>query len=380
MTRKVVAGIARSILPALALAFAATQPAQAACKLQQLASVQVEITPNGGVLVPMKINGREVWMALSMSTGMAMVAPAAIAPLGLKTAPFIGRDAFFNGARVTQQVRADSLLLGKADFTDWTLLVSPTPRPLQGYKGRPVVGTLSSMFMNVVDLELDLAARKMSLYKQASCRGDQVYWGGEVTMVKLYRDAGGLLFFPMEVNGKLVETSLNTSDQRSVIDERVTQDFYGFRIGSAGVSTETLPGPNGPRTVGVRPMDLSAKGLGISGVPVSIVGDRGTRCTPTRNGESGGIGFKGCVSIVPMELGTDVLAKLRLYIASRESRIYFTLAAKSDPAAAGGPNGAGPPGAPAADGAAAAGSTGADPAAGAAAAAPAADAGPLPAR
>lgn len=361
----------RKVLAAIIGAMAATQPAQAVCKLEQLASVQVEIAPNGAVLVPMQINGRQVWMALDMSTGMAMISPAAIAPLGLKTAPLTGRSATFNGLKVTQQVRAESLRLGNADFTDWNLFVLPMQRAVQGYKGRPVVGTLSSVFMNVVDLELDLAARKMSLYKQASCKGEQAYWGGELTTVRLYRDAGGLLFFPMEVDGKLVETSLNTSDRRSVIDERITQDFFGYRIGSPGVTSETVPGPNGPVTVGLRPMDLSAKGLGISGLPVTIVGGRGGRCVPTKNGDSGAIGFKGCVSTVPMELGTEVLAKLRFYIASREDRIYFTLAAKSDPAAASVPSGAGVPAAAAAD--AAGGSAGAA-APAAAAAVPAADA------
>lgn len=330
--------------------------AQAACELKRLSAVDVEITPNGGVLVPMQINGRDVWMMLDMSTGMAMVAPAALAPLGLKVAPVTGRNAFANGLKVTQQARADSLRVGSADFTGWDLYVQPVQRPLQGYKGRPVVGALSSVFMNVVDLELDLAARKMTLFKQASCKGDQVYWGGEVTTVRLYRDAGGLLFFPMEMDGKAVETSFNTTDRRSWIDERITQDFYGFRIGSPGVGSETMPGPNGPRTIGVRPMDLSAKGLSVKGLPVSIAGDRANRCLPTKRGESGAIGFQGCVSVVPMELGTDVLAQLRFYIATKENRIYFTLAAKNVPAAGPGPNGpnaAAGQGVPAADGAAA---------------------------
>jgi hypothetical protein len=330
MTRKVLAAI---LVAVVASAFLPAK-AGAACELQQLSSVDVEITPNGGVLVPMQLNGRDVWMALNMSTGMAMISPAALVALGLKTAPVSGPDAFFNGAKVTRQVKADSLRLGNADFTDWTLFVLPVQRPLQGYKGRPVVGTMSSRFMSVVDLELDLAAHKMKLFKQASCKGGQVYWGGEVTTVKLYLDAGGLLFFPMEVEGKAVETSFNTSERRSVIDERVTRDFFGFRIGSPGVTSQTVPGPNGPRTVGVRPMDLSAKGLGINKVAVTVVGDRGARCLPTKNRESGAIGFKGCVSMVPLELGTDVLAQLRFYIASRENRVYFTLAAKQEPAAA----------------------------------------------
>jgi hypothetical protein len=225
-------------------------------------------------------------------------------------------------------------------------------RPLVNYKGRPVVGALSSIFMNVVDLELDLAARKMNLWRQAVCKGEQVYWGGEVTTLRLYRDPGGLLFFPMEVDGQKVETSFNTAERRSWIDERVTRDFFGFRIGSPGVSSETLPGPNGVRTVGVKPMNLSAKGLGVTGQPITLVADRGATCVPTRSGASGGIGFKGCYSIVPLALGTDVLAQLRIYIASKEERVYFTRAVTPAPDASAGPNAAAVQGGPAAAGAA----------------------------
>lgn len=348
-------------------------PARAACELKQLASVDMEINPNGGVLVPMQINGHDVWMALNMSTGMPMIGAAALAPLGLKTGAVQDQQLHVNGLKVTQQVIADSLRIGNADFTGWTLYLQPgPPRPLNGYKGRPVVGALSSIFMNVVDLELDIAARRMNLFKQSYCRGGQVYWSGEVTTVKLYRDQGGLLFFPMEMDGKDVETSFNTAERRSWIDERVTQDFFGFRIGSPGVSSETVPGPNGPRTIGVRPMSLSAKGLGVTGLPVSIVGDRAPRCIPTRHGESGAIGFQGCYSIVPLELGTDVLAQLRFYVAAKEGRVYFTLA---KPAAASGaaPNAAGQ-GAPAAGGGAAAVPPAAAAPAAGAAAAPAGDA------
>ncbi len=92
-----------------------------------------------------------------------------------------------------------------------------------------MVGALSSVFMNAVDMELDLAEHRMKLFKHASCKGGQVYWGGEVTAVRLFTDASGLLFFPMEVDGKEVETSLNTAGRRTRFDERVTRDSMASR-------------------------------------------------------------------------------------------------------------------------------------------------------
>lgn len=332
MTRMVLARMSRNALGwmMMALALAAAHPARAACDLQRLASVDIDFNPDGGVMVPVQMNGREAWMVLNMGSGMPMIAPAGVDAFRLKTGP-VTKENFINGNRVQLQARADSLRIGNADFSGWTLLVVPGPaRPLRGYKGRPMAGALTSAFFNAVDLELDIAARKLNLFRQASCKGAQVYWGGEASTAKLYSDAGGLLYFPLELDGKRVETSLNTQGRSSGISERVARDFYGIAIGSAGVASETRRGPDGAlMTVGVKAMTLTGRGLDIPALPITIEPERAKRCAPTTNRDSGGIGYQGCVGVVPLTIGTDVLSQLHLYIASKEQKIYFTRAASA---------------------------------------------------
>ncbi len=362
---------------AVAVAALATLPlrAYAACDMKLLAAVDIEFNPNGGVLVPVQINGHDAWMVLNLASGMPMIGPTALAPMGLKPAAVpAASNLFSNGATIIQQVRVGSLRMGGANFTDWSLYVVPAQgQPLASYKDRPMVGILSAVFMNVVDLELDLAGRKMNLFKQTSCKGEQVYWGGEVASARLFSDPAGLLYFPMELEGKRVEASLNTSGRRSLLSEKVTRDFFGFQIDSPGVTPETVNSANGPVKRGLRQMNFSARGLTLAGVTVTIESNRGgPRCIPSSSRESGGIGFDGCSSLVPLELGTDVLAQLRIYVATKEKKVYITRAAPA-PVPAGVPNAAGR-NAPAAD---AADPAGAAPAAGAAAAAEPA---PAPAR
>lgn len=363
MTRKVCTGMLVATVGALALSHAA----HAACEMKRLASIDIEFNPNGAVLVPVQINGHDAWMALNMASGMPMIAPTALAPMGLKPGAVpADSNMIFNGARVNQQTRVESLRMGGANFTDWALYVVPGPgRPLASYKDRPMIGTLSAIFMNVVDLELDLAGRKMNLFAQTSCKGEQVYWGGEVASAKLFSDPAGLLFFPMELDGKRVEASLNTVGPRTLLSEKATRDFFGFHMDSPGVTPVTVNAANGPVKMGVRQMGFSARGLALAGVPVTIEANRGgPRCIPSSSRESGAIGFNGCSSLVPLELGTEVLARLRIYIATKEKRIYITRAATNVPAADAAPNAAGR-NAPPANGAA---PGGAAPAAGAAAA------------
>src|SRR5262249_37734767 len=84
----------------------------------------------------------------------------------------------------------------------------------------------------------------------------------------------------------------------------------------------------------------------------------GPRCVPSTSRDSGAIGFDGCVSFVPLELGTDVLSQLRIYLATKEQRVYITRAVPV-PAAGAVPGATGQSApAPAANGAVAPGAAG----------------------
>src|SRR5690606_34377440 len=193
-------------------------PARAACQLTQLASADLLFNPNGGVLVPVRVAGQDVWMTLQMSSGLAMISPAGARQLGLRTG-WVRTDVrmMYNNQRMEKEAKIESFVIGGANFTGWTRYVEPGPeRPVPLYVlARPVIGTLSARYMNAVDMELDLAGGKMNLYRHARCRGEQVYWTDAYTTETLYGDPSGLLFFPMEVDGKRVETSLNTLGPRS---------------------------------------------------------------------------------------------------------------------------------------------------------------------
>jgi hypothetical protein len=350
--------------------------AAADCQLTLLASADVVYNPGGGVLVPVRIGTRDVWMVLQMATGIAMVNPTAVERLGLKTG-VVRTDVRINagGVQVEREVEPESLLIGNANFAGWKLYVQPgPPRPLQFFQGRPVIGSLSSNFMNAVDMELDLASRKMNLFTHARCRGEQVYWSDTYTKEYLYVDPSGLLYFPMELDGRRVEASLNTQGPRSRLSEEVARQYFKFRR-DAGAPQDYAPAGAG-RIVGMRPMELTARELALPDAQVHIIDDRERKCgTAASARSSNAISFGNCFGTVPFEMGTDLLQHLRIYIASAEKRIYITRNAPAGAAAAGGGAGAGAAAAPGAAGGATA-PVDAPPAAGSAAAAGAAEQAP----
>lgn len=340
----------------LAAFLAAAAPAVAAdCRLLQYASADLVMPPGGPVLVPVKIGGHEALMTLQMSSGLAMVAPAAVTQLGLQTG-YVRTDIKITAGNqpVEREVKVESLIIGGANFAGWKLYVQPGPaQPLPMVQGRPVIGALSSNFMNAVDMELDLARGKMNLFEHARCKGEQVYWSDQYATEYLYVDPSGLLYFPVGLDGKRIEASLNTQGPRTRLSEVIAKRFFGFRRDASAPAPAAGRGPG--QFVGTRMMGLNSRKVSLPDVQVHIIDDTQRDCEYAQSARgSNAISFRNCFGIVPFEIGTDLLKQMRIYFASKEERVYFTLnAASTGPAAADSATaGAGPRAAPGGDGAA----------------------------
>jgi len=313
--------MARTILTRMVwlamLAFVlAPDPARAACKLELISSVDVQLGGAGAVLLPVKINGHDTWMVLQMSSGISLVNRKVAEQLGME---FQEQRKFQsnqgNGRYFPQMSIVGSMLVGATNFAGWSLYVlPPSDQPPPMYRGLPVLGPLSSQIALAADMELDLAHGKLNLFKQTSaCDGGQAYWGGEVTAVPLYVDQSGLLVFPVEVDGKAVEASLNTQGRFTVMSQKVINKFFGKDSGKA----KSQPG--------FRSMSLTAKGLEMNDIEVRLLDDKKSPCVPTTSDRhSRAIGFDQCLSQAPLSIGTDLLRRLRIYIATKEGRIFFT--------------------------------------------------------
>jgi hypothetical protein len=308
------------------------RPAFSACELKRYASLPAEMVNGGMVVIPVAVDGRDVWMYLDMAAGAPLIFAGAVEQLGLRT---FGQDEVrmtIGNAEVTEKVVLNSLRLGNVDFTKWALFVAPGGDSVTLPKmpdGSPIIGRLTAAFISRVDMELNLAEKRLNLFEQTRCKGGAVYWGGEVTAVDLSYDKAGLIVFPLEVEGKAVQAGFNTSSGGSYISERVTSKFFGFNRDSPGVTKETLPG--GSEVASYRSMALTAKGLSMKNIKIQLNDRTPALCDPrilsrpsASNKNIVAIGFQGCMSAAPMNIGTDILRKLRIYIASKEGRIYFT--------------------------------------------------------
>lgn len=308
------------------LAAVVALPAAAAgkpCELKQVSAMEVVMAPDGAVLVPVAIEGHPGFMVLQLDAGSPWLYPGYLEELGLQKATHgVVVDAHINGRKVDRQLRVKSTRLGLADFTGWDYFVlpeSPTARPR--FRGYPVYGTMSSVFMNAVDMELNLAENHLVLFRPNRCGSIPVYWEGEVTAVPLYTDRSGLMIFPMEVEGNRIEASLNTTGRLSVLFTKIAKRYLGFDANSPGIERQTLPG--GREVASFRAVSLTAKGLGIHNARVRL--SDFDRCDPTTSDkDSGAIGCRDMYGLTPFSIGTDLLKQLRIFASVADRKIYFT--------------------------------------------------------
>ena len=71
-----------------------------------------------------------------------------------------------------------------------------------------------------------------------------------------------------------------------------------------------------------RAMKLSGGGLDIINARISLIEPPTAAChLSTRQGAAT---YEGCFGVHPLQLGQNVLSKLRFYIATKEKMLYFT--------------------------------------------------------
>jgi hypothetical protein len=194
--------------------------------------------------------------------------------------------------------------------------------------GVEVIGTVGMDVFAQIDVELDVSNRKMNLFSQDHCAGHVVYWAKRYDSVPIRFGTLGEFYFPMELEGKKLETTLATGNPMTTLSTDATHKLYNFDKDSPDVEVETDAA--GRTTAHYRAMKLSAEGLEIINAHIRLI-DRPTMSSCYLSTRFGAASYDGCFGVHPLQLGRDVLTKLRIYIATKEKVLYFTRAGVFDP-------------------------------------------------
>lgn len=294
----------------------------ARCSPTPLADLDLRESPQG-FLLPVEIGGKPVWLALRTEFNVLMLAPEALPLLQLEPV-LIGNSApasvRIGGTVVTHRTTVKTLQAGTHHYNPVVAGVTPVSvtDPAAGgdasalpmVDGRPVVGEFGTELLSRTDFELDLAARKLRLFSIKHCRNMGAYWTPEYAQARFDRDHFGGIYFGLELDGKLVETTISTRRPVSMLDAEIARIAYG--AGDAPESTRT--------------MTLALPGLALGQAEVTTFERGGEGCGYVQRINSGvkAIGYGRCLGTFPLTLGRDVVERLRFYFSHNEQKVYVT--------------------------------------------------------
>jgi hypothetical protein len=298
------------------------------CHLHRYAAIKLIITNNSGVYVPVTIEHQSALMRLELAGAFSYLYERPVKSLGLRSIKLgYGRSTIWlDSKKVDHYVESTNFALGPAEFKRFQMLIAPaSPAVLSGpylVKPNTVVGVLGVDAFQSVDVELDFANHALNLFSQDHCANRAVYWADMYASLPLRRGALGNVYFPMELNGTLLETTLSTAEEDTALRSDAARHLYGIDQHSPGV--ETIQGPKGCPCSQIR-MRLSAKGLDVLNAMVTLVEPpKAMDCVLSES--EGAMGYTECEGAYPLRLGMRVLQRLHIYIATKEKLLYFTAA------------------------------------------------------
>lgn len=321
------------LLVVAALAPARSPAVDAAdCHLKLLGSIDLTITDDL-VRVPVTLNGRSASMVLDIGSGASVFWKRTPDEWRLRRtgqgapteAPDLGSSVLVDGSYTVAFF--DSLALGTSNVGGGAFLVAPALPPRVSDTGpNATIGLLGFDVFRHVDFELDLANRKLNLFSQDHCPGNVVYWSDTAAYVPLRRSRFGDLYFPVVLEGKVMEATFSPSEPFTTVTTDTTQRLYGFDASSPGVQEERDGDGTAHR---FRAMQLATRGLKVMNTKIALIPPPGRTCRLTVNSNNyGGATYRPSCKQFPIKLGRNVLQDLRLFFAFSESRLYFTAAEK----------------------------------------------------
>jgi hypothetical protein len=251
------------------------------CSLKRYASIDLEESPNGHLLVPVTIEGARAFMLLNTDTLASTLSEAAVGRLAIQThSSSIAAKTPTGETYIPKIATAKQFSIGSAQFKNRDFFVplnsviSITAQ--RDYSSAQVIGIIGMDVLANVDVELDLASRKMNLYSQDHCPNNVVYWSNVHDSVPIHLGPRGEFYFPMELDGKKIEATLSTWQATTTLSTDVTKKLYDFDSHSPDVESETDTA--GKTIAHYRAMQLDAVGFKVVNAHITLIDPRIGHC------------------------------------------------------------------------------------------------------
>jgi predicted aspartyl protease len=282
-------------------ALADDKPAPA-CPLQEAISLDMTTRIDGSVSVPVKLNGKTFAMTVDTGSPYTSINLETAQELDLPLQLTSG-GSFMNNIQTNEMANLKSLNIGNLD-TSWPVLVTPNfITPWQA-------GLLGQDLMRGFDVEIDYYHSKLNLFVHNTCAADAAYWSNAVAVVPFEVNKSSHILVKALLDGKEVTVLLDTGSDLSSMSLENAQDIFDLRSDDPRLKVVRQERINGGASTPVRVFPfstLSFAGVAVSSPLIELI--------PKQN-----FGMREADVI----LGSNVLRRLRMYIAYSQNKIYLT--------------------------------------------------------
>jgi hypothetical protein len=320
--------IVRALIAGITL-LAATTAHSTECGLNQVASVAIVRGSDGLPLIPVTVAGTPTYLKLSLANTYSYLLADFAAEQNLRSKPLPSNVSIVLDDRepIRNQTSAD-FQFDQIVAKNFAFLVA------QKFYGTDIrqKGEIGLGFLSAFDVELDLAHNRLNLFSQDHCSGKVIYWSNSaVGVIPLERQPSGHIVFPVELDGHALKANLNPSEAKSYLALSKASALFGLTVQSPNM----LLTPRGEVDEQFQSMDhfrhpfgsLSSNGIVIRNPEIYISDDStAQKCDGKTRTIRGGAFVQTCYGNADFTLGMQEIQALRLFLAFKEKKIYFTAA------------------------------------------------------
>jgi hypothetical protein len=327
------------VLLVLAAAAGFTAHAQAAdCgPLREALSLDLQPGPGGARFgVPVTINGTPRNLLLNTEFKVSRVSRAVVNDQKLSTSSY-GKMLALNGQVLNGYMVTVDLGIGSSLLKGTEMLVDEN--------GGGFDGEFATDLMQRYDIEMDFTGRKLNYFLPDHCEGKVVYWptagftsipirgwGARLANTSAMNHTGMTphpegLTITVAIDGHDVEAAIDTNVAQTTLDSDTARSLFNLTADSPGVTQlGSMDGTQAHRRFGYAFKTLSFGGVTLHDPHIMMMPDLlGTKSSEMIQADSH-IQRRTDDRLPTMRIGMDILRNLHLYIATREQKLYLTLA------------------------------------------------------
>lgn len=281
----------------------------------------LDMTPlgqSGLMTIPISLNGSE--RGFLLDTGgvvpqvSSMVADELKLPQHRSNVELYAAD----GSLSSKAVLVREFAIGKLRATDMDLPISPN--------GDALEGIFSPASFTTYDFEMNFASRKMNVLSADHCAGKVIYWPAQALAVVPIKIRDLHVTVPVKLDGKDFDAIIDTGASTSIIRQDMARLAFGLTPDSPDVKPEGHLGDQERAKMYSYPFKtLTFEGVTINNPKVRIMADvMGLNADRSHKMNSLIQRNSDDVSLPEVIIGMNVLAKLHLYFAFQEHKLYIT--------------------------------------------------------